>query len=251
MSFQYSDTRLEKFKDKYLGERCFVLGTSSSLRYNDLKKLEDEFVFAPNWFPLHKDYQQLNNLFHCVSSSGFWNSGHLSAMAYNSLRVNKNATFLWESSFYPINRKYRYFDDDQIYYITLDLPEGLPEIRFPLRTDITKPIWIIGSVIQDMILPIVYYMGFKSIYLVGCDCSHQLDKYPDWSASHFYNMDWLPPAMRHHIMQQSGGIWPELLNDAYIPFKALFEAKNRIIKNATTGGFLEVFERIEYDSLFT
>jgi hypothetical protein len=36
----------------------------------------------------------------------------------------------------------------------------------------------------------------------------------------------------------------------YNYFKIVFDAKNRIIKNATVGGKLEVFERIDFKTLF-
>lgn len=39
---------LSELKDKYQGERCFVIGNGPSLRDTDVAKLKDEFTFGMN-----------------------------------------------------------------------------------------------------------------------------------------------------------------------------------------------------------
>jgi hypothetical protein len=128
-------------------------------------------------------------------------------------------------------------------------PEGAvpPHIEF----DPTKIYWIYGTVIMDLMLPLAYYMGFDEFYLVGCDTNLHLDEYPDWTHSHFYDYRLTPLWLRGH--QQRGetkGIRPHQLDAQYKLFKDTFESNNKIICDATIGGSLDVFDKVEYDSLF-
>ncbi len=43
-----SISRLAALKDKYRGERCFIIGNGPSLRETDTSKLKDEFTFGMN-----------------------------------------------------------------------------------------------------------------------------------------------------------------------------------------------------------
>ena len=40
--------KLVKYKNKYNGERCFIIGNGPSLTVHDLEKLESEYTFATN-----------------------------------------------------------------------------------------------------------------------------------------------------------------------------------------------------------
>jgi hypothetical protein len=40
--------RLEAWRDRYKGQRCFIVGNGPSLQQTDLSKLDDEFTFGMN-----------------------------------------------------------------------------------------------------------------------------------------------------------------------------------------------------------
>ena len=44
----YNGKLLNSFKNKYSGERCFIIGNGPSLKVEDVEKLKDEFTFAFN-----------------------------------------------------------------------------------------------------------------------------------------------------------------------------------------------------------
>jgi len=238
-----SDKRLEKFKNLYSKKRCFIVGNGPSLEFNNLNKLENEYVFVTGWFAFHKDYQFLKNIFYCLGAAPIWWRGSLYSLLYNSITINKNILLFAESSFLPLNIKYRYFPKDKIYYLTLI--DGKRD-GSNISGNIINPIELGSNAVQDIMLPIAYYMGFRDIYLLGCDCTIGTD----WEHFHFYDIALMPFEMMRQINSCSNGFNLKELELSYIKFKKFFEDNNRKIHNSTNGGNLEVFERVDYDSLF-
>ena len=76
-------------------------------------------------------------------------------------------------------------------------------------------------------------MGFKEIYLVGVDCNYSTQK------QHFIDYG---KRIEHHPERN--------MIDAYKVARQYAESHEIKIFNATRGGKLEVFERINFDSLF-
>ena len=241
--YTLSDKRLEQFKDRYIDKRCFILGNGPSLRFYDLSKLKNEFVFATSWFAFHKEYKYLKNIFYCLGAAPIWWGGSLYPILYNSIDINKNTILFGESSFLPLNSKYHYFPDERIYYITLiDGERDGSEIS----DDITNPIELGTNAIQDIMLPVASYLGFKDIYLLGCDCTIGTD----WKHFHFYDIALMPMEMMNQINSCSAGFDSKALYISYLRFKKFFNDNNRNIYDCTKEGNLKVFEKKDYNSLF-
>ena len=104
--------------------------------------------------------------------------------------------------------------------------------------DLSKGICSSVTVTQ-LCLQIAYYMGFKEVYLVGCDC--------DYSGVHHFN-DEAYSFQFKGTKDEKFKRWTNwyLTNvfDMYSLCKKVFEADGRKIYNSTVGGKLEVFERI-------
>ena len=239
-----------QYHNIHKGERCFVFGSGPSIREIDVTKVIDENCFVANWFTIHEVYPKMKNVYHCISSPTPWWTGKLSPLFYQLSKSNRNAMRFWDSSFEIPNRKYHYFTESEIAYVDL-LHRSDESIIPPLTFDIENPVWIMGTVILDIILPVVYYLGFDEIYLVGVDCDLHLDTHPDWTGSHFYDLNLMPMWLRQHLQGGvSKGIRPHSLDIGYQAYKDYFEKSNRKISNATKGGTLDIFDIVEYDSLF-
>lgn len=243
----FSDIRLKKFENRFKGKRCFIVGTAPSLWHSDVGRLRDEFVFVPSWFALHNQYKDLKNVFYCIASPQIWLKNKLSPLLYHSMTKNNHTNYMMESSFIELNKKYRYFPDNRVYYISFKDGERDANI---IDTDITKPIRYAATVIQDMILPIVFYLGFKDIYLVGCDSSLIKSNFHDWQGAHFYDENLMPRETKFQTVNLSQGFDMRVINDTYSKFKKFFESNNRKIYNAGYKGQLEIFERVDFNSLF-
>jgi len=90
--------------------------------------------------------------------------------------------------------------------------------------------------VYDGALQLAAYMGFTEIYLLGTDCQ----QYDDDEKMHFTS---------------DYSVVKSILNlnkiiSAYEVAKEYAEAHGIKIYNATRGGSLEVFQRVDFDSLF-
>lgn len=246
-----TDNRIKKFENKYKNQRCFIVGTGPSLKKNNIKSLRDEIVLSTGWFSMHMEFQYLKNVIHCVSDPAMWRyRDSVDPLIYQCMRTNKNVNYFMESSFLSCNKRHRYFPEDNVYYISFIDGDRKANI---IETDISQPIQIAGTVIQDIMLPVAFYIGCSEIYLIGCDCDLKLDSHPDWSNSHFYSTELVNHIHKQHMLYGCQGIkmsGKDSIENQYIKFKDFFEKHNKKIYNATYGGKLEVYERVDYDSLF-
>ena len=85
-------------------------------------------------------------------------------------------------------------------------------------------------------MQLAVYMGFKEIYLIGCDCDYSGER------RHF---DDFKVENEHPIIDEEGKMVM-----TYETVKRYADEHGIKIYNATRGGKLEVFERVDFDSLF-
>lgn len=162
----------KQYKDKHKGERCFILGNGPSLKTDDLKNLEDEFVFSVNQIARHPDFEHIKPTYH------FWADPHFFELDENKtedielLNIMKKVKTEENSPvcFFPIQQKsvVEKFElqkelKTSYFYTALNFHEG-----FDSTIDYTKAVPGFGTVVQWCITMAIY-MGFSEIYLLGCD----------------------------------------------------------------------------------
>lgn len=238
--------RLGKLKDIHAGERCFIIGNGPSIRQQYLTKLKDEITFAVNWFVLHKQFLELNINYYCISSPKMWNDGKgFLEPLYTKLNAHENTVKFLEHTARPLCKRLDLFPGHEVYFVKLDYSKAVRDGFLSL--DISKNTHEGNTVMIALCLPIAYYMGFKEVYLLGCDCDYQLGEADDWSRAYFYN------ASEHRSERDSNewmlNYWQDYVFRSYEVIKAAFEADGRKIYNAGVGGKLEVFERVDFESI--
>jgi len=107
--------------------------------------------------------------------------------------------------------------------------------RFP--KDISEYVYVNGPTVVFIALQIAYYLGFKEVYLLGCDSTYS-------GKSHF---DGLPAPFKRKGKSEKKH-W-ELVFKSYEVCKDVYEKDNRKIINCTVGGRLEVFERKKLEDI--
>ncbi|MFA5336877.1 MAG: hypothetical protein WC330_00925 [Candidatus Omnitrophota bacterium] len=110
------------------------------------------------------------------------------------------------------------------------------------------------TVIIDICLPVAFYLGFDTVYLLGCDCDYRLDKAKDFSQSFFYDVSNLPKLAWEELYKSSDRQGSEFGHQGkvlagYQTVKRYFESHGRKIYNAGHGGKLDVFERVNYEDV--
>ncbi len=230
-----NQTRLVDYVDRHRGQRCFILGNGPSLAKMDLRPLAGEWTFGLNRIYLLFDGMQMGfePSYYCAA-----NDLVLDQFACDIAALSMPKFLNWNGR--------RHFDpaDESV----LLLRQSLTLSDF-FGDDLCKPICS-GGTVTYLALQVAYYMGFHQVVLIGVD--HRfVDKgtpnrtetrTTEHDENHFHP-DYFPKGSRWQL--------PDLSRSeaAYGLAREAFEADGREIIDATLGGALEVFEKVDYDAL--
>lgn len=232
--------RLEPFRNLHRGERCFVFGNGPSLRGCDLGPLAAETTFVTNHFYFHPQIEALRPTYYCVSDLYFFDRGLNPDWAANLNRFPDSTTF-----FLPIElrRRVRTRLDRapaRIHYLRCDRHREIWSLE-DMTVDVTGVLHTGDSVVLDFCLPLAHFMGFASVYLLGCDTD-----YGAGETAHFYEERTPSRSTDYHRDR-----WVGHVTRSYAIARGLFEQDDRQIYNATAGGQLEVFPRVRLADVLT
>lgn len=98
-----------------------------------------------------------------------------------------------------------------------------------------------GTTVTYACIQMAVYMGFQEIYLLGVDFNYSNDLYDEKNHFKGYQSD---KKVRLNV------VYPERMQAAYKSARHYAGEHGIKICNATRGGKLEVFERVDFDTLF-
>ncbi|MCR2822018.1 6-hydroxymethylpterin diphosphokinase MptE-like protein [Lederbergia panacisoli] len=219
--------KLKLIKDKHKGERCFIVATGPSLKIQDLEKLHKEVTFSMNSVCLAFDETEWRPTYYGIQDKGVYKKLESYIKNFNaeckfigdSISIHNNIPK--DYYIFPLNLLNHSFSHKK--YNTKFSDNAFAEIYD-------------GYTITYSLIQIAVYMGVKEIYLLGADCNYSSD-------------------MNHHF-KDYGHVDPTFLSSrdkmisAYKVAKTYADQNNIKIFNATRGGVLEVFDRVDFDSLF-
>jgi hypothetical protein len=227
-----SRERIYGMKGIHLGERCFILGNGPSLKHTDLSKLKDEYTFG------------MNRIYLVFPELGFTTSYFVSI---NDLVVEQCAA---EIADLPIpkfiawhaNCHFQRFPDDMIFvYTTYTGPK--------FAYDMTRRVWE-GATVTNVALQLAFYMGFEQVILIGVD--HDFTS--KGRANQTVVSDGDDPNHFDPRYFGKGFRWqlPDLDTSeiGYKLARAAYERAGRQVLDATVGGKLTVFPKVDYATLF-
>lgn len=242
-----------KFKGIHQGARCFILGSGHSIMTQDLTKLAGEIVMTQNHFHAHRDIAIIHPTYHVLvpkyqpkEFDGDW-SAWLDSMEERL----PSDTIL----FVGTNTKYLIDNRENLAARSFYIKSGYwSHLLSKARVDITKSIMYVPTVITECIT-IAIYMGFSEIYLTGFDLD-QVIRLGDRDKVRFYGNSPITANQSEKNYEKETGasgldwynmwiIWNQLNL-----LKKEAELRNIKIINATNGGLLNMFDRVDYDSLF-
>lgn len=235
--------RLEelKLKDAFNGRRCFIIGNGPSLKIEDLEKLHDEITFASNRIYLLFDKTNWRpDYYFCIDRITY----------HNDLEKIKEIETGKKFVYSQVVERYGDAVDETVYYIDRKksrfsyTDKDFEDLKF--SSDITQNTYQGGSVSYDM-MQFAAYMGFKEIYLLGMDNTYSREK--DINNKKIFN-----DCVNHFSDEYEKGFSNYVvdiyyLNRAWETAEAYAGAHGIKIYNATRGGKLETFERVDFDSL--
>jgi hypothetical protein len=223
--------KLEQFRDRHLGERCFIIGNGPSLKNTDLSLLENEITFGLNRIYLLFEKRNFRTTYFVAV-----NTLVIEQCAEDIRSLNLPKFITWRG------RKWLSHDSTVIYLDT----DYTPPPTF--SKDISKRVFE-GSTVTYVAMQLAFYMGFREVVLVGVDHSFKTEGEPNITViskgedeDHF-DSDYFGEGFRWQL--------PDLKASeaAFQMAKEAFESDNRQIIDATIDGKLTIFPKVDYYSL--
>ena len=251
--------KVKRFHNQYEGKRCFVVGNGPSLKVSDLDRLKDEITFGCNSIYAVYESTIWRPTFYFAWDTLFCETEMSEKEGVKRLLSGCKAMFS------TIMREgFRFRDEKDIeglFFVRAkneeDEETGLP--RF--SEDCSKQVYISGTVSYFM-LQMAVYMGFQEIYLLGIDATSYSVEYDDSgdgdceSAVDANYMDAIAENDKEYIKAAEKydrayleGMKNKCTN-GYRAVRAYADAHGIRVYNATRGGKLEIFKRVDFNSLF-
>lgn len=225
----YFNPILLRFKDIHRGESCFIVGLGPSLRADDLTRIEESEVISFSMNAVNKifDKTKWRPTYYVITDHKVLEDVNISDIE----NICKEYSFISDvvQDFWGkhiSSRTIKFHGEKNI--CRREQPK--------FSTDISKVIRA-GATVTYACIQIAVYMGFKCIYLLGVDNFDPHSK--DLSYGHFYKEDKLTAK---GFTYQTDRAYKRARNYA--------DEHGLHIYNATRGGYLEFFDRIDFDSLF-
>lgn len=249
-----------KFKNIHKGKRCFILATGPSINKLNLSVLKDEICFGVGQFYLHKDIDVVNPEYHIQAPQHppFDTETAITIFkSYKKYYKNTTVIFLGDSNFkHSYKRvllKHTNLKRKNNIFINFRNVIPLDEYNYLSNNvwDITKKPFPVCTVIF-MALQVALYMGFKEIYLLGCDHDYLKDV-NRVSNHHFYNEEKGISDVEHLTNYYDTEKW---FFDYYKRWKCyrlvkeFARGKGVKIYNSTHGSMLDVFEFKYLEEIF-
>lgn len=230
----YSE-RIKNLKNKYNGETCFIIGNGPSLNADDLEKIRGYYSFGVNKvYHIFNESEWRPDFYVCVDNRAL-------EECYSKMHESKSICFFD----YQITKYSGYHDMDNVYliknrqrfFINRFDSKRLPSFSKDISISVESGETVIYNAIQ-----IAVYLGFRKIFLLGVDCNYSKVFTPNGKIK---------------INSTGGSYFSESLDknndnvsniigqlNAFKSAKKFCDENNIEIYNATRGGKLETFDRV-------
>jgi hypothetical protein len=223
--------KLGEFQNLHRGERCFIIGNGPSLKQTDLSLLKGEKTFGMNRF-----YLSFPDLGFPTTYYLSVNSLVIEQFAEDIRRLPVPKFLSWRS-----HKLIEPVDDLMFLHTTYTGPGFTKDVRGRL--------WE-GATVTYVAMQLAYYMGFEQVILIGVDHNFSTKGKPNTTVVSQGD----DPDHFHANYFGKGSLWqlPDLETSerAYRMARQVYTASGREILDATVGGKLTVFSKIDYASLF-
>lgn len=251
--------KVERLKNKYKGERCFLVGNGPSLARTPLELLKEEYTFGLNkiadiyptttWRPSF--YASVGN------SSIYPNFARAARVAMKesvSFVCIDNLPFLLglfkvdapgdgqvKACRVPVN----------VYPVKVTFKHHVPQIDPSVWShDIAKSVSKDGSS-MFAVMQIAVYLGFSPLILIGCDLGHKAfsweeNKDPNHFAEGYWEKTLYPSGEPFRFTERRAKQADAYILSGHATAKKACDSIGVEIYNATIGGELEIFPRIDY-----
>ena len=220
---------LSSIRGAFAGHRCWIIGNGPSLNATDLARLRDECTFGLNRATLY-----FPRLGHPTTFLVCVNDYVMEQSATELLSAGSRLFVAWSGRrWFPRAAPVTYLRSHHEPSFSTDVADGLWE----------------GATVTYVALQLAYHLGFSDVILVGVDHSfattgqaNSLVTSSGSDANHF-DPSYFGAGYRWQL--------PDLVvsEAAYRMAGAAFERDRRHVRDATVGGKMSVFDKVDFDSI--
>ena len=225
--------RLEALKDTHMGEICFVIGNGPSLKARDLDKLKEKGIFCFASKGIYNIFEETQ------WRPDIWGVSDLDYIAIKKDKLNELDGFIKLVCAQSLI-KCGIEISNSIYYPFIQA-ERKPKF---FNKDVTRGVHFYGTITAKLI-NFAVYMGFKKIYEHGkkvVDTSKNMH-----FGSNYY--DSKEEQQKAYMNIENAESAQQYVTDSYKDIKYFCDQLSVEIYNATRGGELEVFPRVNFDEI--
>lgn len=223
---EYRNEKIVAYKDKFLGQPCFIVATGPSLRAEDLELLRQTGLLSFSVNTIYKIFDQTK-----------WRPDFYVVDDYRAIEKYKEVTekVALEAVFIGDTKEYSEKEDPCKGIYWHHIQHEYYTDRLPKFSEDYAQKCYLGYTVVYSCIQLAVYMGFKEIYLLGTDCNYVMGS----KNNYFWPSD--EKDVFHHELDK--------IFLGYQAAKKYADAHGIKIWNATRGGDLEIFERISMDEV--
>lgn len=235
---QKSNRLMTELSGIHSGKRAFIVCNGPSLKAEDLTKIyqNGDISFACNKIQGIFDSTPWRPTYYCVIDEGYQHS-----LVDVMNQVPAEIKFFRESS---------YISTKKVHSPTVWIKSygSRSYLEHPMFSeDLRKGMYTIATVTYAM-FQIAVHMGIKELYIIGCDNSYAVERTKDGKIINKGGQSYFKGSGMENSKNIVGSTWE---CDIAYEFAARYAHEHGIkIFNATRGGHLEAFQRVDFDSLF-
>ena len=235
-----NDRRVRSFHNSLVGERVWIIGNGPSIGETDLSRLAGETTIGTNSIFLNREQMGFDVTHYVVED-----------YLVGEDRVDDIVAMQGPTKWFGNYLRYCLPDADDTNWLNVsaDYRESPNWPRF--SRDGTR-IMYVGGTVTYLCIQLAYFFGAAEVVLVGVDHSYFVDGSEPLEGNtitstqddvnHFHK-DYFGEGKRWHLPRV------DRMERAYIRARDVYEADGRQLLNATKGGRLDVFPRVDYDSM--
>lgn len=242
INFSENAKELYSYKNKYKGQRCFLIGNGPSLTTSDLELLQNEITFGCNrvyklfpsttWRPTY--FCMIDALIAKYSSDEL--AENVKCPLFTNINTRDLMKYRPEHLIFARNlgeNPYRVSGNFEAYYVPS------------------------GATVMTFMIELAMYMGFQEIYLIGVDCTSSLAA-GGHCAKGYVNQELIQKdieRIRKRLndptltAEQVAAYYFDQSTYSYKVLRDYADRHGIHIYNATRGGMLEVYERRNLDEV--
>ena len=213
---------------------CFILGNGPSLGKIDLLKLNDEDTFAVNYFYEHcpdgfesKFFVAVDQVFYKTEKKKYLTDLY---------KRRKNVTFILKSPAYNMRNKW---DMKRTFFVHPKLFQYGDFVSCDCTSNMTACINVVLQCIE-----IALYMGYKKIYLLGCDFS----QYAEINSHHFYDTK-NDDDRRNLTNMGDDARWAYLVHYHHYALEKYAKLRGQEIVNLSEGSLIDAYRSESFENV--